>query len=83
MGTMMEDMTTPLTPIEVQILTHIARGNSNKLIGNILGFSQSTIKNHVTSILRKMNANYRAHAVLTAGGALFAVRRRKRGEEAA
>lgn len=66
MGTMMEDITTPLTPSEVQILTHIARGNSNKLIGNILGFSQPTIKNHVRAILRKLNANDRANAVFIA-----------------
>lgn len=65
-GTTMEDMTTPLTPSEVQILTHIAKGNSNKLIGNILGFSEPTIKNHVSAILRKLNANDRAHAVFIA-----------------
>lgn len=65
-GTTMEDMTTPLTPSEVRILTHIAKGNSNKLIGNILGFSEPTIKNHVSAILRKLNANDRAHAVFIA-----------------
>ena len=66
MGRTMEDITTPLTPKEVQILTHIAEGNSNKRIANILGISEQTIKNHVSAILRKLNANDRAHAVFIA-----------------
>ena len=65
-GRSIEDITTPLTPKEVQILTHIAEGNSNKRIANILGISEQTIKNHVSAILRKLNANDRAHAVFIA-----------------
>ncbi len=66
LGRTLEDITTPLTPKEVQILTHIAEGNSNKRIANILGISEQTIKNHVSAILRKLNANDRAHAVFIA-----------------
>jgi DNA-binding NarL/FixJ family response regulator len=66
MGKSMEDLTTPLTPKEMQIMTHIAEGNSNKRIANILGISEQTIKNHVSAILRKLNANDRAHAVFIA-----------------
>jgi two-component system response regulator DegU len=66
MGKSLEEITTPLTPKEVQILTHIAEGNSNKRIANILGISEQTIKNHVSAILRKLNANDRAHAVFIA-----------------
>jgi DNA-binding NarL/FixJ family response regulator len=66
MGRTLEDITTPLTPKEIQILTHIAEGNSNKRIANILGISEQTIKNHVSAILRKLNANDRAHAVFIA-----------------
>ena len=66
MGRTIEDITTPLTPREVQILTHIAEGNSNKRIAIILGLSVQTIKNHVSTILRKLNANDRAHAVMLA-----------------
>jgi two-component system response regulator DegU len=66
MGRTIEDITTPLTPKEIQILTHIAEGNSNKRIANILGISEQTIKNHVSAILRKLNANDRAHAVFIA-----------------
>ena len=66
MGRTLEEVTTPLTPKEVQILTHIAEGNSNKRIANLLGISEQTIKNHVSTILRKLNANDRAHAVFIA-----------------
>jgi len=65
-GRTIEDITTPLTTREVQILTHIAEGNSNKRIAIILGVSEQTIKNHVSAILRKLNANDRAHAVMLA-----------------
>jgi two-component system response regulator DegU len=65
-GKSMEEITTPLTSKEVQILTHIAEGNSNKRIAIILGISEQTIKNHVSAILRKLNANDRAHAVFLA-----------------
>jgi len=66
MGMTIEDITTPLTSKEVQILTHIAEGNTNKRIASLLGISEQTIKNHVSAILRKLNANDRAHAVFLA-----------------
>jgi two-component system response regulator DegU len=65
-GKSLEEITTPLTPKEVQILTQVAEGNSNKRIAGILGISEQTIKNHVSAILRKLNANDRAHAVFIA-----------------
>jgi two-component system response regulator DegU len=66
MGKTMETLTAPLTHRETQILTYIAEGNSNKQIARILEISEQTIKNHVSSILRKLNANDRAHAVALA-----------------
>jgi len=66
MGKAMETITAPLTHRESQILDYIAQGNSNKQIARILGISEQTIKNHVSSILRKLNANGRAHAVALA-----------------
>ena len=65
-GMTLEEITAPLTPMEVQILSHIAEGNTNKRIANLLGISEQTIKNHVSAILRKLNANDRAHAVFLA-----------------
>jgi len=57
---------TPLTFRETQILNYVAEGNSNKQIARILQISEQTIKNHVSAILRKLNANDRAHAVVLA-----------------
>lgn len=51
---------------ECQVLQLLANGNSNKSIARILGISQSTCKNHVNSILKKMNVKDRTHAVVTA-----------------
>ena len=65
-GEIIEDVMAPLTPREAQILSHIAEGNSNKQIAHILDISEQTIKNHVSSILRKLNANDRAHAAVLA-----------------
>jgi len=62
----MEGIAAPLTKRETQILTYVAEGNSNKEIARILTISEQTIKNHVSAILRKLNANDRAHAVALA-----------------
>jgi DNA-binding NarL/FixJ family response regulator len=62
----MEAVVAPLTPRETQILNYIADGNTNKQIAGILQISEQTIKNHVSAILRKLNANDRAHAVVLA-----------------
>jgi two-component system, NarL family, response regulator DegU len=56
----------PLTPREIEILEYIAQGFLNKQIAAELGISEQTIKNHVTSILRKLNANARTEAVVVA-----------------
>lgn len=56
----------PLTPREVEILNSVAQGNSNKEIASILGISDQTVKNHITSILRKLQVNDRTQAVIYA-----------------
>jgi len=61
-----EKVVAPLTQRETQILNYIADGNTNKQIAHILNISEQTIKNHVSAILRKLNANDRAHAVVLA-----------------
>ncbi|MFC1914873.1 LuxR C-terminal-related transcriptional regulator [Chloroflexota bacterium] len=61
-----EAFISPLTPRETEILSYIARGYLNKQIAIKLGISEQTIKNHVTSILRKLNANARTEAVVVA-----------------
>ena len=61
-----EILVAPLTSRETQILTYVANGNTNKQIAAALRISEQTIKNHVSAILRKLNANDRAHAVVLA-----------------
>ena len=65
-GEIIEVIAAPLTSRETQILNYIAEGNSNKQIAYILEISEQTIKNHVSNILHKLNANDRAHAVVLA-----------------
>jgi len=59
-----EDIISPLTAREIEILKNMGHGYLNKQIALILGISEQTIKNHVTSILRKLNANARTEAVV-------------------
>jgi DNA-binding NarL/FixJ family response regulator len=59
----------PLSPREMEILQHIAQGQSNKEIAYELGISRQTVKNHMTSILRKLAVNDRTQA------AIYALRR--------
>lgn len=56
----------PLTGREIEILDCIARGLSNKEIANDLSISSQTVKNHITSILRKLQVNDRTMAVIFA-----------------
>ncbi|HET7034641.1 MAG TPA: response regulator transcription factor [Thermomicrobiaceae bacterium] len=56
----------PLTPREVEILDCVAHGNSNKEIARLLNISDQTVKNHITSILRKLAVNDRTQAVIYA-----------------
>lgn len=55
-----------LTDRELEIVQWIARGRANKEIGEILSLSENTVKNHVKSILSKLNAKDRTHAVTEA-----------------
>ena len=61
-----EPFVSPLTPRETEILTYMAKGYFNKQIAIELSISEQTIKNHITSILRKLDANARTQAVITA-----------------
>lgn len=65
-GDEVEEAGAALTPREVQVLTAIADGASNKLIARRLGISFHTVKFHVASILAKLDADSRAEAVAEA-----------------
>ena len=49
----------PLSPREVEILDNIARGMTNKQVAYALSISEQTVKNHMSSILRKLSVNDR------------------------
>ncbi len=53
-----------LTPREIEVLSLVAAGNSNKLIAAQLKINEETAKTHVKSILAKLDANDRTHAVM-------------------
>jgi two-component system nitrate/nitrite response regulator NarL len=55
-----------LTPREMEILCHLAAGQSNKVIGHELGISEGTVKLHVKSILRKLSVHSRVEAAVMA-----------------
>ena len=59
-----EPIFAPLSPREIEILEQISRGNSNKQIARILAISDQTVKNHITSILKKLAVNDRTEAVV-------------------
>jgi DNA-binding NarL/FixJ family response regulator len=52
-----------LTPREIEVLRLVARGNANKEVAARLSLTEETVKAHIRSILGKLEANDRTHAV--------------------
>jgi DNA-binding NarL/FixJ family response regulator len=59
----------PLSGREMEVLSQLTMGLSNKEIASLLGISHQTVKNHVTAILRKLGVEDRTQA------AVYALRR--------
>jgi DNA-binding NarL/FixJ family response regulator len=55
-----------LTEREIEVLRAVAAGNANKRVAQLLNVSEETIKGHMKSILSKLGANDRTHAVTIA-----------------
>ena len=55
-----------LTAREVEVLREVAAGNANKIVADKLHISEDTVKAHMKSILSKLGANDRTHAVTIA-----------------
>lgn len=55
-----------LTEREIEVLRSVATGNSNKIIASQMSITEATVKGHMKSILSKLGANDRTHAVTIA-----------------
>ncbi len=60
----MREVMAPLSQREMQLLRQLGLGRSNKEIAHTLNITPQTVKNHITSILRKLDVNDRTQAVL-------------------
>jgi DNA-binding NarL/FixJ family response regulator len=65
-GAIEDEEYSPLSPREIEILGFVSQGLSNKEIASILHISDQTVKNNITSILRKLRVNDRTQAVIYA-----------------
>ncbi len=59
-------MRTNLTARELEVLKVLARGLTNKEIGRVLNISGNTVRNHVNSIIEKLEVSDRTEAAITA-----------------
>ena len=66
----LDDIVSNLTNRELQVIKMIAKGHSNKMIGNELGISESTVKVHVKHILNKTNLRTRVDVAVWAVNSL-------------
>src|SRR5689334_7128453 len=65
-GAIDDEEYSPLSRREIEILGFVSQGLSNKEIASILRISDQTVKNNITSILRKLHVNDRTQAVIYA-----------------
>ena len=61
-----DDIPEPLTEREREVIRLVAGGFSNREIGEMLGLTEGTVKNHVSRLLLKLDARDRTSAVLKA-----------------
>ncbi len=57
-----------MTDRQLEILVNVARGKTNREIGETLGISERTVRNHMRSILQRLSSSDRTHAVVVAIG---------------
>jgi DNA-binding NarL/FixJ family response regulator len=63
-----------LTGRQLDVLTHMMQGKSNKAICRILNLAEPTVKNHVTGILKALKVTNRTEAIIAAGALGFGPR---------
>ena len=55
-----------MTDRQLEILVNVARGRTNREIGEVLGISERSVRNHMRAILRKLSGTDRTQAVVMA-----------------
>ncbi|MCE5976935.1 response regulator [Pseudomonas sp. JR33AA] len=66
------EMLQALTRKQLLVLERMTKGESNKQIAYTLDIAETTVKAHVSAILRKLNVHNRVQAILSAGDIDFA-----------
>lgn len=75
-STLAAKLSEELSPRELEVLTAIARGQSNQEIAASLHMAETTVKSHVGRLLSKLNARDRVHLVIIAYDAGLATPRK-------
>lgn len=75
-STLAAKLSEELSPRELEVLTAIARGQSNQEIAASLHMAETTVKSHVGRLLSKLNARDRVHLVIVAYDAGLATPRK-------
>jgi len=57
-----------LTNRHLEILSHVAQGRTNRQVGELLGISERTVRNHMRTIAKRLATTDRTHAVVLAIG---------------
>ncbi len=81
-GKVSRSMLTTLTRKQLLVLERLAKGESNKQIARALSLAEPTVKAHVSAILRKLNVQSRASAIVASSGIEFRSLRLAREPEA-
>ena len=58
----------PVTDRQIEILRIVAQGRTNREVGEELGISERTVRNHMREILRRLSSSDRTRAVVVAIG---------------
>jgi len=56
----------PVTPRQMDVLRHLARGHSTAIIAEKLGIATETVRNHVRAIIARLGVHTRLEAVIRA-----------------
>ena len=81
MAKVSRSLLTTLTRKQLLVLERLAKGESNKQIARALSLAEPTVKAHVSAILRKLNVQSRASAIVASSGIEFRSLRLSRDDD--